>query len=762
MADTAVRNDLERVKAYLADSQWDEAVQTLRGVLENSGDKLLAVTERRYVSLRDYCHLQFASLPPEALALYRSLVDPLSAKWYEEGIAGGDRRLLLEVVRHAFAGSWGDDALAALGEMALETGDYAGAREYWEKIIPVDLPADAPGTWLCFPDTDLDLAAIRARLVLVSILEGSPDGAREELAAFARLHPDARGRLGGREVNYAEALNSLLAASAAWPPPKTSSDWPTFAGSPSRNKTAPRSTDVGQVVWRVPLRGSVPAGKMGSTAEAPLKRVAEDAPRPLSYHPLLLGNLVLVNNQVEILAIDVRTGRPVWGQTQAAVYRDEFDETVRSHYSPSDSIGVPRFTMTAFDGGLYARMGTSITSRPRESTLPGVSGYIVCLDLESQGRLVQKIAPEDKSWAFEGSPLADGANLYVAMRRSGIRPQAHVACFDLQTGRRRWRRFVCAAETPAGGMLHENTHNLLTLHRQTLYYNTNLGAVAALSTDDGQLKWVSLYPRARNGDLDRLEPHFCRDLTPCLYHRGTLLVAPSDSRRIYALEAATGQILWQTGRQMGSIVHLLGVSGQTLVASGHKLVWISLDRRDPGKVKHLWPDGHEKLGYGRGVLAGDCVWWPTREKIYVFDRTTARLKEEIQLIPRGVTGGNLLVADEHLLIATDDELIALGRHGRSRSDAPGKVALDVRPPEQHVGSRLSQTGAYTSELVQAHGLRPVGPPAHNVYLPRQSHRTQPVGLVPTAPATQQLKINTETWKPTHAQRRRRSSCTRVE
>ena len=78
---------------------WDEAVETLRLVMENSQDKLLAVTERRYVGLRDYCHLQLATLPTEALELYRSRVDPVAGGWYEEGVGRRDRRPFRHVWR---------------------------------------------------------------------------------------------------------------------------------------------------------------------------------------------------------------------------------------------------------------------------------------------------------------------------------------------------------------------------------------------------------------------------------------------------------------------------------------------------------------------------------------------------------------------------------------------------------------------------------------------------------------------------------------
>lgn len=679
-ADTTVRTALERVGAYLADGQSNEAVVTLLEVMEQSGGKLLGVTDQRFVSVRDYCHLQVAALPPEALALYRSRIDPSARQWYEEGVARRDRRLLEKVVDQAFSSSWGDNALYMLGEMALESADYPAARAYWEKAIPVDPPEGAARTWLSVPDTDLDLAAIRARLVLVSILEGSLDRAREELAAFSGLHADARGRLGGREVNYVDALSALLSESTSWPEREPNHDWPTFAGSPLRNRIAPDSVDLGQVAWRKPLRATAPAPVfLGDSRAAAPRRVAEGAQGPLSYHPVLVDDLVLLGHEAAILAFDLSTGEPAWGHRGPEVYRDQLSEPIDAQDDPSRSLGVPRFTLTVDDRRLYARMGSAITGFGREAAPARRPGYLVCLDLEAEGRLVWKIAPPEPGYSFEGSPVTDGANVYVAIRRSDIQPQAHVACYEAASGRLRWRRFVCAAETPARGMLYERTHNLLTLHRETLYLNTNLGAVAALSARDGRVKWVRLYPRVRQGDLLKPEAHTYRDLTPCLFDRGILFVAPSDSRRIFALEAATGHILWQTGPEVADAVHLLGTSADTLIAGGDKLYWIGLDTEPPGKVKHVWPFGHEKLGYGRGVLAGDCVLWPGREKIYVFDQASGRQKKVISLATRGATGGNLLVAPGYLLIAGNDELVAFASGGGSAKEPPETIARYLSP-----------------------------------------------------------------------------------
>jgi outer membrane protein assembly factor BamB len=654
-ADNVVRGNLERAKAYLAARHWSEAVETYRQVMENSGGMLMGVTPRRFISVRDYCHLQLATAPREALELYRRRVDPLARQWYEEGIATHDRQPLLSVVEQAFVSRWGDRALSALGEMALESGDYAAARWFWERIIPVAAPA--AGAWLAYPDSQLDLAAVRARLVLVSILEGSPARARAELAAYAHLYPVARGPLGGREVNYVEALRTMLAESAAWPQPKSDPDWSTFAGSPTRNREAAEAADVADVAWRLPLvklpdaHGDAP---MVLTAARPL----EDRLFPLSFHPIVIGHLAMVANDREIMAVDVHTGRPAWDAEHAAIYRDPLEGTLPRSAAPADSLGSPRYTLTAAGGKLYARMGSAVTNRPQESRDVFHGGCLVCLDLQSQGRLLWKAAAED-GWAFEGAPLADRGSVYVAMRRGDIRPQAHVACFDAQNGSLRWRRFVCAAETPARGMLYECTHNLLTLVRDTIYYNTNLGAVAALAAGDGQIQWLSLYPRDRYGDLSRMAPHWDRDLTPCLYDRGTLLVAPADSPRIFGFDAATGQIVWQSGAEVDDVVQLLGVAHDRLIAAGDRLYWIGLSGAAQGKVLHVWPDGKGRLGYGRGILAGGSVYWPTRREILVFDAKTGQPQHVISLLPRGVGGGNLLFAAGRLLLAGPTELVAL-------------------------------------------------------------------------------------------------------
>jgi outer membrane protein assembly factor BamB len=334
---------------------------------------------------------------------------------------------------------------------------------------------------------------------------------------------------------------------------------------------------------------------------------------------------------------------------------------------------------------LFARVGAALTAVKSNPALLRQPGMIVGLDLAAEGRLLPgfPLEVEDRRWAFEGSPVCDGDNLYVAMRRTDEgSPQSacYVACFDAMTGARRWRRMLCESSTVSQANTDEISHILLTLSEGSLYCNTNLGVVAALAPDDGSLRWVVEYPRCSfpATDLESDHLHFFRDLNPCVVHQGVVLAAPTDSDHILAIDAMTGQTLWQTPHpRADDVMHLLGVGHGNLIASGDYLYWFDVATgRQVGQFPQQRSESPgaaraDPPGFGRGVLAGDYVYWPTRESIYVFEQRTRRVDRgwepigvrEIELTHRGATGGNLVIAGGVLLIAAGDRLVAFGEAG---------------------------------------------------------------------------------------------------
>ena len=304
--------------------------------------------------------------------------------------------------------------------------------------------------------------------MLVSIIEGSLDHAAQ-LAGFQAVHPRRHWSAGGLDVNYAKrALTALLDKAPSWQQTAVDKNWPTFAGAMSRCKVAPVAFEPDVPLWAEPaVLPKAPA----TDSSYPSPRVAETKNELLSYHPIVVGDLVLVDTQNEMRAYDLRTGKPAWGN-DPVIYRP--GEPVSDARTARPARWESRFTLMEYAGLLYARLGDPLTTRPEDNSIYHQPSYLVCLDLGGEGRLMfPPIRLADK-WAFEGTPVTDGRRMYVGVRHGA---RAAVARRLLRRTHgpaavaaiRRQRRD--ASPRPIGRC----THNLLTLVDGVVYVNTNLG-----------------------------------------------------------------------------------------------------------------------------------------------------------------------------------------------------------------------------------------------------------------------------------------------
>jgi outer membrane protein assembly factor BamB len=695
---------LEQARALVANQSWDDAVAIYRELIADDTQRVVPLDDDQYLSLRTYCHLQIARLPAEALAAYRRQVDPLAEQWYQESVARRDERLLHRVVDELFCSSWGDDALLALGDLALERADYAAARRYWLQTSPLLRSPDGlppwialneidldkhwsdvagrwnerpqPPDWLAYPDTQLDLAALRARLVLVAVRAGESDRAALELDVLRRLHPQAVGRLGGQDAPFVATLERLLNSAGDRSVTTFQSNWPTYAGSPNRSTIAAPLAPNLRPGWAkpVPLANHKAGGQRASfggfTITGPLWNDEEprvpvrESERPLSCFPIVVDRTVLFADADGIHAVDLSTGRPAITTDGLLARNESVEQPVaqfRLETRSAISFGVPRDSLTAQDGVVYGRIGRPATTALDAAGTPPADS-LIGLDLARDGLLTFRQGPADGGWSFDGVPLSDGRRLFVAMRRSDVTPHAYVACFDASTQAQLWRTSIGSADTPAAGDgIAQITHNLLTRDGDRLYFNTNLGLVAALDIDNGRICWLHRYERRSGSPFStgRRRPlYFDRDPSPCLYHSGLVIVAPSDAPTIFALDADSGRRVWTT-EQMPDVLHLVGVVNQNCVVSGNRLA--VLDVRS-GKARFVWPESEQAgiRGMGRGLIAGEEIFWTTRHEIYVLHAVTGqRTRTPISLAPLSDSGANLVAAHGHLLIAGPDKLMAL-------------------------------------------------------------------------------------------------------
>ena len=340
---------------------------------------------------------------------------------------------------------------------------------------------------------------------------------------------------------------------------------------------------------------------------------------------------------------------------------------------------MPRLSLNIFEQIAYARVGDPTTSAETGREL--VDNYVVGLDLRREGLLTTRLRPDDGSWSFDGTPVSDGRRLYVAMRRGGATPRAYVASFDVSTGGERWRTSIGSADTPAGNLGGAITHNLLTLAGDRIYFNTNLGIVAALDAESGKISWLTKYPRSTGKRFvpgSTLPRYFDRDPSPCMYHDGLVILAPSDTPDVIALDGETGKTVW-TNSEVADATTLLGIVAGTLVVSGDRLS--SLDLRT-GRLRWTWPESNTAgiRGVGRGVIAGTEVFWPTRTEIYVVDADSGtRTRSPISLSPVSDCGANLAVGGGQLIVAGYDKLLAFGApNAAPNSNQPSTPAEAVR------------------------------------------------------------------------------------
>ena len=719
------RSQLANIQQLVQNKRWRKAVEALRQCMNNRDSHRLLQVEarlgvRRHIRLQEACQwiaAHWRQTSPEPLAILRRQVNGAAKRLYQQALDTNNDRLFQQVCDEYWVSDVGDEAMLRLADKAIESGNHALARGLLLRLSPslrsspqaaqsfqirpgrawgialrrlskthsiADVARDIARSQAfksrdTYPDTNTPLAEIWSRLVWISVLAGEESRAKIELQLLAQLYPDAKGRIGSKTGNLVTLLGSLLKSSRKWSPSVRSDDWSTFAGRPSRSEITGRTFRLARrPIWSLslPLRRS-----QGEYFGEDSRRVGESKSGLISYHPIAVGGRVFVmtgNSIASIQSIDLNTGKPIWRVSKASQ-----KPPARRAVNARQRSGVARFTLTVHDGQLHARIGSSITGSKHDKATNRSRNRLVILDVASQGRLkLDPIPTPGRDWSFEGSPLVSDGVLYVALRhRQQVRSTVYVAAYDSRSGRQLWRTQIASAEAPNSGLIHEVTHCLLAMSAGRLFINTGMGAVASLRMADGRIEWLNAYARQfeRSAKADAVRGHLFRDLVPCLVTNGRVIAAPPDTGEVFCFDANTGQLIWKTTpATVNDAVHVLGVANGQVILSGDYLYWLD---SETGKLQCQFPSRrntsgelafHGPKGQGRGLLAGNDVWWPTKDNIYVFRQKTYKVNgrrvpvvvDRIPLARIGIEGGNLLLSNGVLLVTGPRQITAFNEFGR--------------------------------------------------------------------------------------------------
>jgi len=593
---------LERIEGLAKQQAWEELCDVADGLLAESADVWAPAGDGRFIGVREAVHRRLAALPAEGLAAYRGRVGAVANDWLAQGLQSRDQPLLLRVVDQAFCSSAGDDALWALGEIALERGEYQSARAAWQRLRPEVAPAGA----LVYPDASFDLAAVRARLALASLRELDLPRAEREIGEFRQQHPDATGRLGGREVNLADQLAEVLEQARGWPKrDKVRGDWLTLNGNPQR-------TNVSEV--------SVPAdAKFERAWSLPTSPLADANAVGAAVTPTIVTNeLVLFADSRGIQAVRLETGQPLGPSNRPLHAASEGEWTTCS---------------------LAADRRNVFAVASRASARGALRSQLVGVDLEREAALLMRTEPESDAAVFAGPPLVCGSRVIVGELSRGVGVKYAAACYDSWSGELVWRRTLgsassMASQLPAVGMTLAESDGVA-------YVNTHLGMIAALRVQDGEPMWLRTYPRATRSAGDSQFTQRTRQPNPCMVHRSTVVASPEDSDQLLALDASTGTVKWSKPLPVPD-ARLLAVDNDRVLLTGSRLWAINLD---DGNIDPSW--GGELIGgAGQGAVAGKLIFWPTSAEILLVDRARGTVTSTPLALPE--------IGGAHVVVATAD------------------------------------------------------------------------------------------------------------
>jgi outer membrane protein assembly factor BamB len=656
----ALVSRLKFARKLAAAGKWPEVVETYERLLRDEGDSLVPMeapvdavaSSTRLLQLRRLLHQEIAALPPAGLAVYRRRVQAQTREWLDEGRQNRDPAPLLRLVDEAFCARVGDQALDLLGDLAFERGDFAQARQWWSLLT-------ADGGSLRFPQSKVDPALTQAKIILALLFDGRLRAARAAWRSYQKAYPDAAGHLAGQDGRYRDIL--ALWISKGLPDFGREQSWPTFAGSPERNRRVQTLPDrqlwVTGPTWRRQFPGRV-ARAVGSAGTPPAR---SELARKLMFYPVVQGNRLLLADRRSVYLLDLLTGKDLDRYSLPEEARGEHPRPVRPM--------AMRYSLTLSGGKVYALLGAREFGPPQDGKHTAAKSCVVCLDIQDDNRLTrrwQTTARDDKSEAvvFAAAPLVWDQRVYVpVLGVRGFQFTTSLLCLHASTGAVLWQKnmaIVQAGEESDTAVVQEPA---LTLAGNHVVCCTHTGLVIALDSRTGKCHWAVRYPSRGPMTEGALSP---RDLAPCLSTEGRVLAAPMDCDRLLCLDSETGETLWERNRLQ--VVHLLGCArGKVIFTTPQGLRALDVAT---GSDQNGWlqPEFGRLPPFGRGFLADGWIFWPTQDAnlpLRLVHTSDGRQEHGTRAFPpnqlRGLVAGNMAYANGCLVVAGADDIIGYVR-----------------------------------------------------------------------------------------------------
>ena len=692
---------LETARAAARAENWRQALESYQRVADFTGKKgaqpLVAAAGTRgvFLPIQDVAALEIARLPRAGVEAYRQTYDAVAARLYERALTAKDSVKLAEVARHYLASSSGEKALAAIGSLAFERGDLIGALAAWQQIVELRPPkggtpnkdprppkGGTPNEELRppkggTPNEDREVGVPAASLLARIWLSHRALGRERAAETWAKLllnhrDPAATIQAGGAEIRVVDFLKQPL--TLAMPGPLR--DWPELGGDATHGRLSKGIAELGEPIAAIRL----PAAAVSEVDRRDFEARGLDAPLPL-VATVSQGRLFAATESAAF-AFDPATGRAAWLYPDGpeASYPAAIDEVIHT-VACSEGRAFARVAdgVVAFDastGRLLWRYGFApLEEPPKDAEARPPKGGTPNAEPPKGGAPNPEKRPpkggtpnEEKKppkepkarrGKGEGSagshatllatpPVVEGRRVFVGLTHLGEEARATLVALDAATGRELWRTFVCSRSIRSFLGLGA-TGSPPAVSGGTVYYSTNLGALAALDAATGAIRWVQRYP-SFHGQLRQavLERSRRWANNPPIVDRGWVFLAPQDSSSAFAIEATSGAIAWSAPRDGARF--LVGVDGSRLFLAGPTVYAL-----DETTGRRLWATPLPHPTAGRPALAPGRLYVPTSRGIVSLQTQDGALATS-RLWQGTEQPGNLTLAAGKLIVASSDRL----------------------------------------------------------------------------------------------------------
>jgi polyvinyl alcohol dehydrogenase (cytochrome) len=308
---------------------------------------------------------------------------------------------------------------------------------------------------------------------------------------------------------------------------------------------------------------------------------------------------------------------------------------------------------------------------------------------EATGQLIWRTQLADPVQAFHAwaSPLVFDGKIYIGLASHCVNPcvPGRLVCVDANDGRVLWS-FATAPEGSLGGAVWSSA--AVDAGRRMIYVGTgnycagtdlHSSAVIALNADNGTLVWR--FKRLPAGDTNNLD----FGASPVLFDIGNTpaLAIPSKDGHCYALNRATGELIWDTvvtdGNSIGGSIASPAAAygkiffGATVQRATGKVV--ALDQRD-GRV--VWEASQSLPILGASAAAGGVVFAGGVDgRLKAYDASTGTLIWNAQRAP--ILGG-VSISAASVFAGSDDGNVYAFALPNTSPPPPASAAVTVNTP----------------------------------------------------------------------------------